>query len=300
MKVLILRFSSFGDVTQCLSVPTQLKVAFPEAEIHWTVRSDLAELLEGHPAIAKIWPLHRAQGVWGLLALAAELRQQGFTHLYDAHNNLRSFLLSFLLRFPGWPRLHFIRKSQKRWKRFLLFRLHRDTYEKPRSGQRDLLEPLTTWGVSKTLPPVPQLFISKSASKKAQHKISWPSKSYVALAPSSAFPLKRWPMDSWSQLISMFPNEKFILLGGPEDSFLKRLAEEYPNQVLNLAGKLSLLESAAAIQGSRTLVANDTGLLHVAEQLGCPTIALIGTGSFWLSLSTADPNSRTRFSLSTL
>ncbi|MBL7671004.1 MAG: glycosyltransferase family 9 protein [Bdellovibrionaceae bacterium] len=282
MKILILRFSSFGDVTQCLSVPSQILSSYPAAEVHWAVREDLAELLNAHPAIHKVWPLPRESGLLGLWRFGFDLRRQNYTHLYDAHNNLRSRILSLLVRgFKfGGPGVSFIRKSQKRWKRFLLFKARIDTYEKPLSGQRDLLEPLAPWKVAKTLPPTPQIFISKEAQQKVLAEIPWAPLSFVALAPSSAFVLKRWPIEAWSQLIRLCPEEKFVLLGGPGDTFLEKLAAEFPQQVLNFAGRFSLLESGAAIEFSQALIANDTGLLHVGEQLGKPTIALMGPAPF--------------------
>jgi ADP-heptose:LPS heptosyltransferase len=53
-----------------------------------------------------------------------------------------------------------------------------------------------------------------------------------------------------------------------------------PSRVLNLSGQLSLQESTAAISLCRGLISNDTGLLHVGEQLGKKTIALMGPAPF--------------------
>ncbi len=62
----------------------------------------------------------------------------------------------------------------------------------PFSGQRDLLEPLLPWGVSKILPSAPQIFPSEESRAKAL-EILGPYAGSVALAPSSAHFLKRWP-----------------------------------------------------------------------------------------------------------
>lgn len=281
MKLLILRFSSFGDVTQCLSVPSKIKEKYPQVICHWAVREDLAELLQGHPAIHKVFPLSPKTGAVGLWKLGLELRRQGYTHLYDAHNNLRSHVLTWQIRFLR--KIEFIRKSQKRWKRFLLFRLRINKYEQPFSGQRDLLEPLAPWGIDRSSPAPPQLFVDDLKLQLALRKLNQANistKNFIALAPSAAFLLKRWPMENWVQLIEDFPLQKFVLLGGPNDYFLDLIAQKFPQRVLNLAGQCSLLESAAIVQLSKALVANDTGLLHVAEQLGHPAIALMGPAPF--------------------
>lgn len=276
MKVLILRFSSFGDVVQCLSVPSAIAARYPEAEIHWATRKDLALLLERHPHIAKIWPYDRKTGAKGLVELIGALRAEGFTHVYDAHNTLRSRIISLFL----WPR-HFARKPGRRLKRFFLFKLRWNLFEQPFSGQRDLLEPLAKWDIPRTSPPPPQIFVDPGAFEEAQHWLAtFQPGAFFALAPSAAHYLKRWPVGHWKRLIESMPGTKFVLLGGPEDRFLTDLAAPFGDRVLNLAGRTQLQTSAAIVALSRALITNDTGLLHVAEQLGHPAVALMGPAPF--------------------
>lgn len=275
-KFLILRFSSFGDVTQCLSVPAKIKEKWPNAQIHWAVRDDLAALLSEHPAVDQIWPFPRKSNLIGLLRFAFLLRRQRFSRVYDAHNSTRSWVISTLIGIT--TRAQILRKSQKRWMRFLLFRLRIDLYQKPRSGQRDLLEPLKAWGLDETLPTPPQLHFTNQESQDLQKRL--PVTKFVALAPSAAYELKRWPLEFWKKLIHLHPQENFILLGGPEDTFLETIRTEYPDRVWNWAGRTSLRETALVVKFSKALVANDTGILHTAEQLGHPAIALMGPAPF--------------------
>lgn len=280
----MIRFSSFGDVTQCLSVAGALAKRFPEAEIHWVTREDFAPLIRTHPAVRKVWPLSRQNGLPGLLRLAQELRAERFDRIYDAHNNLRSTFLSLLLRPPfAWRRLFappkFRRRSVKRWRRFLLFRFRINLFEMPFAGQRDFLEPLEAWDIPKfPPPPAPQLFISPDAAEQARALTG--EGNYIACAPSAAHALKRWPAESWTSLIADFPSWRFVLLGGPEDRFLDDIVAVAPERVLNLAGRCDLAVSAAVVDQARVLVTNDTGLLHVAEQRGRRAIALMGPAPF--------------------
>lgn len=276
-KFLLLRFSSFGDVTQCLSVPTKLAEKFPDSEIHWAIREDLASLLAHHPHIHKIWALPRQSGGRELLALAQTLREQNFTHIYDAHNSTRSLFISLYLKLFNF-KIDLLRKSQKRWKRFLLFKLRKNTYRMPRSGQRDLLEPLVKWGITETLPAAPQLFLETEEIEEVKKIL--PSHPFVALAPSAAFPLKRWPVEYWKELIRISGDQKFVLLGGPEDTFIHEIQSVAPDRVVNLAGRTNLRQTSAVVKLSEMLIVNDTGVLHTAEQQGHPTIALMGPAPF--------------------
>lgn len=280
MKVLIIRFSSFGDVLQTLSVAGRIGTSWPQAEIHWVTREDMMPLMQHHPHVHKVWSLNRRAGFTDLWRLGRQLRTERFTHVYDAHNNLRSRILGLILNgFLGWRRWtgrhRFLRRSIYRWKRFLLFRLRWNLFPQPFSGQFALLEPLKHWGLPVEAPAVPQLFWSKDQSVP---ELPWTD--FISLAPSAAFELKRWPMEYWLELVRKLPDKKFVVLGGPEDSFLQKLQEAEPERVINLAGQLSLLESAAVVAKSRALVSNDTGLMHVAEQVGKPCVALMGPAPF--------------------
>ncbi len=276
-KILILRFSSFGDVTQCLSVPTRLAETFPEASIHWAIRSDLLSLLENHPHIHKVWALPRKSSFWDLLKLAQTLNQEKFTHVYDAHNSTRSLFISFYLKWINFE-ISIVRKSQKRWKRFLLFNFRKNTYQMPFSGQRDLLEPLAKWGISNQLPSAPQLFLSNEELENVKSFL--PDKPFVALAPSAAFELKRWPLEHWKELVKTADQQNFVLLGGPDDHFIDEIRKIAPDRILNLAGKTNLRQTSAVVKLSLALIANDTGVLHTAEQQGHPCIALMGPAPF--------------------
>ncbi|WP_413293483.1 glycosyltransferase family 9 protein [Bdellovibrio sp. HCB185ZH] len=280
-KFLIIRFSAFGDVVQTLSVPSAIAQAFPDAEIHWITRKDMAPLLRNHPHIHKVWEFDRKAGAFGLMKLVWSMRPVCFTHIYDAHNNSRSRIISLILRPFGFLGLgpKFIRRSIRRWKRFLLFRFRINKFEQPFNGQRDLLEPLQKWGVSKFSPPAPQIFVSADVVEKARG-ILGDFVDTVSLAPSAAYFLKRWPKEYWAQLIQLMPEQKFVLLGGPEDSFIEDIHAVAPERVMNLAGKTSLQVSSAVVGLSRAVISNDTGLLHVAEQLGKRTIALMGPAPF--------------------
>lgn len=267
MKVLIIRFSSIGDLTQALSIPGLINSYHPDAEIHFVTRQDLAELVLEHPAVFKVWSLDRKLGFSGLRSLTKELAKENFTHIYDAHNNLRSWYIRTFVKAAGK-----LTRPMMRFKRFLLINFQINLFEKPFSGQRDLLKPLEKWNMPFKLPPTPQLFL------KANKVPELPSGDFIVLAPSATYELKRWPLEYWDELIKRNSDKKFVVLAGPGDTFTQGLNGN--SNVLNLTGKTSLAESAAVIKKAKFAVCNDTGLLHFAEQLGVPAIALMGPAPF--------------------
>ena len=291
-KILIIRFSSFGDILATFTVMAALRQSFPTAGIHWLTRNDFAEIAQASGEVNQVWSLEKKKGWRGLLQMMLSLRQQNFTHVYDAHNNLRSHMISWALRGPWgllslWPtqflRPKFIRRSQYRWRRFLLFRFHINRYPKPFVHQWALLEPLAQWNVSLELPPAPLLRIPINLQQEAHLSLSNfldKSRPIVALSPSASYELKRWPVSYWKDLIRQNPHWNFVALGGPDDQFIEEIVSVAAERCLNFSGKLSYLQSAAMVSQADVLVSNDTGLMHVAEQLGKSCVALLGPAPF--------------------
>lgn len=275
MKVLIIRFSSIGDVTQALSIPTAIRTKFPDAEIHFLTKNPFQQLIESHPYVKQTWTYTKNSSSQSFFELIKQLKNEKFDAIYDAHNNLRSNLFTLFLRSPLK-----LKKSHERFKRFLLIQFKINRFEKPFSGQADLLRPLTQWGIDLKIPEGEQLFLPQDAFNKMEllkKSYSIPE-NYTILAPSAAHPFKRWPLEKWKDLIELNPNKQFIILAGPDDSFTEKL-NVFKN-VINLTGQTTLLESAAFIAKSHGVVSNDTGLLHFAEQLNKKAIAIMGAAPF--------------------
>lgn len=274
MKILVIRFSSIGDLTQALSIPARIHEIYPDADVHFLTRSDFTLLLENNPQIQKIWSIDRKQGLSALLKIAKELNQENFDVIYDAHNNLRSF---FIRNFVSAQTK--IIKPMYRIKRFLLINCKINLFEKPFSGQRDLLRPLEKINIPFQLPKTPLIFFNDQVNEKINTLLKNHSlENYLVIVPSAAYQLKRWPVDYWHQLITTNPNKKIVLLAGPIDTFTAQF-NQYTN-VTNLTGKTSLIESASIISKANMVVTNDTGMLHFSEQLGKKTVALMGPAPF--------------------
>ena len=92
-KFLIIRFSSIGDIIQCMGIIDGIREHFPDAEIHWIARKDMSSFLAMDKRIGKIWAFDKALGLKGLLKIARQLREEHYDYIYDAHSNIRSNIL---------------------------------------------------------------------------------------------------------------------------------------------------------------------------------------------------------------
>ena len=274
-KILIVRLSSIGDIVQASAVPRLLKTRFPGAEIHWLVRADNQELVEHNPFLTKIIAFDRSQSLSGWLRLCRHLNTENYTHLYDAHNNLRSFILRRLVR----VKLTLVR-SKNRFKRFLLFYLKLNLFGLNLRGVDSYINPLRAWGVANDFQGS-QLFLPPTTYEKVRQLIP-PGQTWLAVAPATAWAKKTWPENYWKNLIGLILNETsygVVILGGPKDNFCKNFIMD-SQRVISLQGKLSLLESAAATSFCKTLIAGDTGLLHMAESLQKDVVGILGPTPF--------------------
>ncbi len=103
--------------------------------------------------------------------------------------------------------------------------------------------------------------ISFQAGAKWRSKC-WPAKKFAELA---------------KELIKRY-NAKIILLGSPKEFDLnERINRLTNNELINLAGKVSLTEIAGILKKSSLLIGNDSGLMHLASAVGTKTIILYGS-----------------------
>lgn len=286
MKILIIRFSSIGDVTQALSLPSLIKRKYPTAEIHFLTRLDLSEIVFCSQPVTKIWTVDKTKGLKSLWSVILELRQQKYDVVYDAHNNLRSFLVRFFL----YPKLKIV-KPMNRIKRFLLLNFKINLFPQPFSGQMDLIRPLEKMGLKAEIPAnsvmtLPEKTIQETKKILLSNGLTESDfNAYYVFVPSAAHFFKRWPIKHWITLAQKNPTQKIVVLAGSKDLFTKELNSE-PN-IINLTGLTTLLQSAAVIQLSRQVITNDTGMLHFSEQLGKKTVALMGPAPFGYPSRTA-------------
>lgn len=107
---------------------------------------------------------------------------------------------------------------------------------------------------------------------------------YLVFAPGAEYgPAKRWPASRYGELAAQLAMPVLLLGSGKEAALCDEIASladrEQPERCLNLAGKTSLPEALALVAGSKALVSNDSGLMHVAAALGIRQVALFGSSS---------------------
>lgn len=275
MKVLLVRFSSLGDVVLATAAVEALGQDVPGAEIHVLTKPAFREVFDGNPRVTRVPAWSPAEG---LPALARRVREESYDWVIDLHANLRTRLLRGLV--PGARWSVYAKGSVRR--RLAVF-LRRPGLLGNRHVVDRYVEALGGLGVSGTrrLPVLHPGLARRERMDGFLAEQGWDGKTpLVALAPGARWHTKAWPRERWGDLLAqlegvagVFP----VLLGGSEEvSLCRGLLANARGRGASLAGRTSLLETAAVLERCRALVTNDSAPLHVAAATRTPAVCLFG------------------------
>ncbi|MBJ6724073.1 glycosyltransferase family 9 protein [Geomonas sp. Red875] len=128
--------------------------------------------------------------------------------------------------------------------------------------------------------PIPFLTVPEAARLRADEFLApLDGKRFVAIFPGASIPERRWGASRFSEVAHRLAGRgiSVVAVGGGEDvADGERIAAA--GSGFNLAGKCSLVESAAVIARSAVLLSGDSGILHLGVGLGVPTVSLFGPG----------------------
>jgi heptosyltransferase-2 len=213
--------------------------------------------------------------------VAREMRGQ-FDAAYVLPNSIKSALLPFHARIPR--RVGY--QGEGRW----LLLNERLSNPAGRPPMVAFYSALAAGAVSASHPgaheagDIPRLHFDDAAIDAACEKAGLIRKAYFTFAPGAEYgPAKCWPAEHYAELARAIDARHGVpvaLLGsGKEAELCQRIAAMAPGACLVLAGKTSLRDAMALIAGSRGMVSNDSGLMHVAAAFGLPQVAVFGSTS---------------------
>jgi ADP-heptose:LPS heptosyltransferase len=257
-KVLIIRFSSIGDIILCTPVLRSIKKNYPEAEVYFLTKQVYSSVLDNNPYINKVlkWEDSKDRQL---------LNQQKFDALVDLHRNLRTLRV----RLNHWmtPYFGYAKQNLSKW---LLVRTKNPKFAVDPIVDRyhRLIDAMNVqWdGDELDYSNVNEIKIVSSLPDQC-----------IVLVLGGTYYTKRIPEDWIHQFLkAMHQQESVVLLGGPSEKEMGDRLQAMHSQVINKAGSFSLAESAAAMKTSRLVITGDTGLAHMAAAIGKPIIWLWG------------------------
>lgn len=264
MKILIVRFSSIGDIVLTTPVIRCLRQQL-NAELHFISKRSFRSVLMNNPYLHRIWSIDRDTD-----EVIEELKAQKFDYIIDLHNNLRSRKLSISL---GTPVMRFNKLNIQKWL-LTVFRINR----LPKMHIVDrYLHTLRQLGVENDHKGLDYFCndedIEQAKTKLKEHLLQ--PYAFDAFVLGGAHPTKVFPLNKLREVITQY-KQPIALLGGPaEEATGTLLASEFAHCV-NFCGKSSLNVSAAILFFSRVVLSNDTGLMHIAAAMKKPILSVWG------------------------
>ena len=294
-KILIIRFSSLGDIVLTSPVIRSLKQKFPKSQIFFLTKSRYHDLLKNDPNIFSLIefdPKEKHKGISGFLKLVEELKTFNFDLVVDLHANLRSFLIRHLLK----TKLKI--KYNKRWfTRFLLVHF-KFIHVKSIHTVDSYLKALKKIGVNSSEKD-PEIFLDQESENFLKdflvEKNIEKDNIMVGIHPGARWKTKRWNEEKFTQIcriLNQKPKVKIILFGDRNDQeLIEKISSPALNRKLFKAVNLPLNKFMSLIKRCDCFITNDSGPMHIASALGVPVVAIFGPTHTKLGFSPLGPES---------
>ena len=265
-RILVIQTAFIGDVILATPLISELKRLFPEAELDVLVKKGNGSLLEHDPSIQTLFQFDKKERkLKEIIRLSKEFRKRKYDFVINLHRFSSSGILTLL---SGAKKTYGFKKNP--FSIFFSKRFEHQIGDRTHEVERNL-SIIKEFGATSLLRPV--LYPGPNAEASVS---SYKQGPYYCFAPASAWFTKQLPEQKWVELIKLKSAfGKIYLLGAPSDhAICQRIIDQsLIENVENLAGKLTLLESAALIREAKRTYVNDSGPLHLASAMNAPVTA---------------------------
>ncbi len=263
-KVLIIRFSSIGDIVLTTPVVRCLgKVPGKDIEVHYVTKKDFLGVLNSNPYIHKVYVLDGS-----LFCLIRLLRKEQFDYIIDLHHNIRSAIIKLSL---GRPSSAFRKLNPEKW---FLTRLKINRLPDVHIVDR-YLEAAKSLDVKNDGEGL-DYFLPEDARVAPEALPSAFGNGFMTFVIGGKHATKRLPNEKIISICRKL-NVPVILLGGKDDAPNgAAIASACTPLVFNACGMFPLNQSAYLVKKSRVVITHDTGLMHVAAAFNKPVISIWG------------------------
>lgn len=291
MNILVIGPSWVGDMVMSQCLYTVLKQQHPDATIDVMAPAWCRPILERMPEVNQALALPFAHGELNISArrtLGKSLRGQ-YDHAYVLPNSAKSALIAWFANIPvrtGW-------KGEMRYGLLNDLRPNKKAFQYMTERYVALGYPKSAMTGSHELGgldalPKPKLTIDPNVQKTVMHKFALhDERPALGLCPGAEFgPAKQWPVEHYASVATeqILAGDQVWLFGSAKDSqttqrILSLIPEALREHVYDLAGKTSLIEAVDLLAFCKTVVSNDSGLMHVAGAAGCHIVGVYGSTS---------------------
>ncbi len=286
-KILVLRFSSIGDIVLTTPVLRALQQQLG-AEVHYLTKAAFASVLDHNPYIHTVWTFKKQ-----VKEVSAALRTEKFDYIIDLHNNLRSRELSLRLGCFGpllGPKVYRFQKLN--WQKWLLTRWKinrlpaRHIVDRYLAAAAPLGVMADGQGLDYFLPDLTAEEKNRLAAQLQLGGINFWLAHAGARALQGASPYLAFVVGAAHATKCLTELQQFafcqayqapiVLLGGPSEKAVGERLSQAGSHVINTCGQYGLHVSAFLVSQAAIVLTHDTGLMHIAAAFKRPIVSIWG------------------------
>lgn len=263
-KILIIRFSSIGDIVLTTPVIRCLKQQLENVEIHYLTKKAFSGLLEENPNVSRVHVLDD-----NFSSLMRKLKKEEFDVIIDLHHNIRSLRVKLGLSKPNFS---FKKLNVQKW---LLVNYKLNFLPDHHIVDR-YMETVRQMGVSNDSKGL-DFFIPAKDHVDISTLPSMHQQGYIGFVIGAKHATKRLPVEKMIAICKTI-DEQIVLLGGKEDEETAEIIRKsIGEKIYNACGKYNLNQSASLVKQAKRIISHDTGLMHIAAAFKKDIISVWGS-----------------------
>ena len=263
MNILVIKLGALGDFVQAFEPFAAIRARHRSDRVTLLTTAPFAEMAERSPWFDRVL-VDARPGWWNLPALLRLRRMlQGYDFVYDLQTSSRS---SRYFRLAGQPPWSGIARGASH-----------PHANRARDGMHNLArqrEQLMAAGIEE-FPPPDLAWLTQGGPVLPRP--------YALLAPgcSPHRPEKRWPTAMFGALAQVLAGRGLLpmVVGTRSEADLAAIVRAACPAAVDLTGQTSLLDLGGVAARASLAVGNDTGPMHLAAIVGCPSIVLFSAAS---------------------
>jgi len=271
-KILLIQTAFIGDVILITPLIRAIKELYPDSLLDVMVIPQTADILDNNPNINKLVIFDKRKNKFiSFVNTLRIIKKKKYDIAFSPHSSMTTALLMYLAKIP-------VRVGFDRWQAKNLL-TQKVTHPEGEHKIEKNLHLLSLFS-DKKFSIETKLFPPKKMSEKASVLLSdlkMNTRKLIAVAPGSVWYTKKWPQKYYKNLVGQLSESGYgiVFIGSPDE---RKICEEIKPEKnsINLAGDLSLLESAAVIAKCDLMICNDSGALHLANAVKTDVIAFFG------------------------
>lgn len=262
-KILVIRFSSLGDVIYTTPVVRCLKQQLPGVEVHFITKPQFKYIYDGNPYLDKLLLLKEK-----LNDTIAEIKAEKYDCIIDLHSNLRTQIIKLRTGIKSYT---YNKQTILKW---LSLKLRKQLVPPVHLVDR-YLNAAAPLGIVNDNKPID--YFVKNDHDITRLLPATHQNDYIGFIIGAAHFTKRMPNEKIISICRQL-NRPVVLLGGndvKENGVI--VANAIGENVYNACGATNLDESVFLVSRATSIIGFDTGLTHIAEAFNKPIASIWGS-----------------------